>query len=42
VSTVMIFTDRMSIDQYLGLQSSLLFLLAPSPLESVLKSKKTK
>jgi hypothetical protein len=39
VATAMTFQEVMSIDQYLGVVSSLLFLLSPSPLD-LLKNKK--
>ena len=40
ISTALTFTDRMSIENFLGVLSSLLFLNTPSPLENLLKSKK--
>jgi len=41
ITTAMTFNKIMSIDQYLGVCSSLLFLLSPSPLD-LLKDKKKK
>lgn len=40
IITAGLFTDKLSTDQFLGMLSSLLFLMAPSPLELIKKKKK--
>lgn len=39
ITTSLVFSDRMSIENYMNILSSLLFLLSPSPLD-LIKSKK--
>ena len=39
IATSLVFTDRMNIENYMNIISSLLFLLSPSPLD-LIKSKK--
>lgn len=39
VTSIMLFTDKMSIDQWLGSTSSLLFLMSPSPLDTLRRNK---
>lgn len=40
VSTSLVFTDRMNIENYMNVISSLLFLLSPSPLDLIKNKKK--
>ena len=40
VSTSLVFTDRMNIENYMNVLSSLLFLLSPSPLDLIKNKKK--
>ena len=40
IITTALFTDKLSTDQFLGMLSSLLFLMAPSPLDLIKKKKK--
>jgi len=40
ISTSLVFTDRMNIENFMNIVSSLLFICTPSPLDNLIKKKK--